>query len=143
MVKQWMEEIISLENVRGVFIASLRGKIIESRGLDLDNKSMEQIAVRLLRMVAIIDENGPVAEVEMFWKDMFIICKLSHNILLVAICDSPSVLALLRITLNVSMSHILQDKKIAKIAKSQTPGRTQILRKGKFGDDELKLLSSI
>lgn len=143
MVRHWIDEITKLENVRGVFITSNLGKLIEAQGLDLDRKSMEEIALRLLRMISIIDENSPVAEVELFWKDLFIICKFSHKILLVAVCNNPAILALLRITLNVSMSHILQDKKIAKIAKSHTSARAQILRKGKFSENEMKLLASI
>jgi len=143
MLKRWIDEITNLDNVKGVFVASLRGKVIESQGLDLDTYSMEQIAGRLLRMVAIMDETTLTGDIELFWEDKFVICKASHNILLVAICDKASDLAMLRITINVNLSHILQNKKIAKIAKIQTPHRAHVLKKGKFGEDELKLLSSI
>jgi len=144
MVNQWFTEINNVPGVQGVFIASGRGSILHSQGIKIKEKELEEVSLRILRMSAIFNEKDEnVSEIELFWKNLFIICKLSSNILLVTICDSPKILPLLRITLNVSMSHLLQDKKIMKMARNHAIDKTMVLRKGKFGDDELNLLSNI
>jgi hypothetical protein len=144
MVNQWFTEINNVPGVQGVFIASGRGAILHSQGIKIKDKDLEEVSLRILRMSAIFNEKDEnVSEIELFWKHLFIICKLSNNILLVTICDSPKILPLLRITLNVSLSHLLQDKKIMKMARNHAIDKTMVLRKGKFGDDELSLLSNI
>ena len=144
MVNQWFTEIKNVPGVQGVFIASGRGTIIHNEGIKIKENELEEDAMRLLRMSAIFNEKDEnVSEIELFWKNLFIICKLSNNLLLVTICDSPKILPLLRITLNVSLSHLLQDKKIMKMARNHAIDKNMILRKGKFGDDELSLLSNI
>jgi len=144
MVNQWFTEIKNVPGVQGVFIASGRGTIIHNEGIKIKENELQEVAMRLLRMSAIFNEKDEnVSEIELFWKNLFIICKLSNNLLLVTICDSPKILPLLRITLNVSLSHLLQDKKIMKMARNHAIDKNMILRKGKFGDDELSLLSNI
>ena len=144
MVNQWFTEIKNVPGVQGVFVASGRGTILHNEGIKLKEKDLEEVSLRLLRMSAIFnDKDENVSEIELFWKNLFIIGKLSNNLLLVTICDTPKILPLLRITLNVSLSHILQDKKIIKMARSHAIDKNMVLRKGKFGDDELSLLSNI
>lgn len=144
MVNQWFTEIKNVPGVQGVFIASGRGSILHNEGVKIKEKDLEEISLRLLRMSAIFNEKDEsVSEIELFWKNLFIICRLSNNLLLVTICDSPKILPLLRITLNVSLSHLLQDKKIMKMARNHAIDKNMVLRKGKFGDDELSLLSNI
>jgi hypothetical protein len=144
MVNQWLTEILSVPGVQGVFIASGRGSILHNEGVKIKESDLEDISLRLLRMSAIFNEKDEnVAEIELFWKNLFIICKLSNNLMLVTICDTPKILPLLRITLNVSLSHLLQDKKIMKMVRNHAIDRNMVLRKGKFGDDELSLLSNI
>jgi len=144
MLNQWFTEILNVPGVQGVFMASGRGAILYNEGIKIKEKDLEEVSLRLLRISAIFNEKDEnVSEIELFWKNLFIICKLSNNLLLVTICDSPKILPLLRITLNVSLSHLLQDKKIMKMARSHAIDKTMVLRKGKFGDDELSLLSNI
>jgi len=143
-MEKWLSEITAIPGVNGVFIASARGTVLHNHGLQLNKNELEDIALRLLRMGAIFIENDEnVSEIELFWKNSFIICKISNNILLITVCESPKILPLLRITLNVSISHLLQDKKIIKMARNLATDKTLVLRKGKFDEDELNFLSDI
>ena len=144
MANKWLGEIAGIPGVNGVFMASGRGAILHNENLKMGKKDLEDIAMRLLRMSAIfIEKDEDVSEIELFWKDLFVICKLSNNLLLITICQSPKILPLLRITLNVSLSHLLQDKKLMKMVRSQATDKSLVLRKGKFEDDELSLLSNL
>ncbi len=144
MVDGWLREIVNIPGVLGVFIASGRGSILYNEGLKIKKSDLENIALRALRISALFSEKDEnVSEIELFWKNMFIICRLSNNILLVTVCQNPKILPLLRITLNVSLSHLLQEKKIMKMARNHATDKTLVLRKGKFEEDELNLLSNL
>ncbi len=144
MVDGWLREIVNIPGVLGVFIASGRGSILHNEGLKIKKSDLENIALRALRISALFSEKDEnVSEIELFWKNMFIICRLSNNILLITVCKNPKILPLLRITLNVSLSHLLQEKKIIKMARNHATDKTLVLRKGKFEEDELNLLSNL
>lgn len=139
----WHNEITNIPGVLGVFVASGRGAMLQSEGLKINAKELEDVSLRLLRMAAIFDEKDEnVSEIELFWKNLFIICKISNNLLLVTVCESPKVLSLLRISVNVGLSQLLQDKKMVKQAKAHATDKNIILRKGKFEDDERELLDN-
>ncbi len=144
MIESLLKEIKNVPGVNGVFIASGRGSILHNEGLKINKKDIEDIALRLLRISALFNEKDEnVSEIEVFWKKLFIICRLSNNILLVTLCQSPKILPLLRITLNVTLSHLLEEKKIIKMARNHATDKTLVLRKGKFEEDELNLLSNL
>jgi len=144
MVDKALDEITSIPGVTGVFIASGRGVVLYGKNLQIDQSDLEEISLRFLRMSAIFnDRDEEVSEIEMFWKDMFMICKFFNNILLVTVCTNPKILPLIRITLNVCISDLLQDKKLMKLARSHATDKTLVLRKGKFEEDELNLLSNL
>jgi len=144
MIEPWLKEIKNVPGVKGVFVASGRGSILHNEGLKINKKDLEDIALRALRISALFNEKDEnVSEIELFWKNLFIICRLSNNILLVTLCQSPKILPLLRITLNVSLSHLLQEKKIIKMARNHATDKTLVLRKGKFEEDEMNLLSNL
>jgi hypothetical protein len=145
MIERWLTEINTIPGVQAVFMASGRGSILYKMGrLRLAEKELEDVALRLLRVNALFNEKDEnVSEIELFWKNLFIICKISNNILLITVCQNPKILPLLRITLNVSLSHLLQQKKIIKQARNHATDKTLVLRKGKFDEDELSLLSNL
>ncbi len=142
MVERWLREIQNLPSVKGSFIATMRGAVLESHGLEIETQDMQNLAIRLLRIHALTWEaENPLSEIELYWKDLFIVGKISQNVLLVTICDSPQVVALLRITINVSLSHIVQEKKIYKKAKSHVTDPSHLLRKGQLDENETRLLA--
>lgn len=144
MVEHWLTEIKNVPGVKGIFIASGRGAILYNKDLEINKKDLEDIALRALRIRALFSEKDEnVSEIELFWKNLFIICRLSNNILLVTLCQKPKILPLLRITLNVCFSHLLQEKKIIKMGRNHATDKTLVLRKGKFEEDELNLLSNL
>ncbi len=144
MIDRWLSEITNVPGVKGVFIASGRGVILQNDKLKISKKDLEDIALRALRISALFTEKDEnVSEIEFFWKKLFILCRISNNILLVTLCQSPKILPLLRITINVSLSHLLQEKKIIKMARNHATDKTLVLRKGKFEEDELNLLANL
>jgi hypothetical protein len=144
MIEHWLTEIRNVPGVKGVFVASGRGSLLHNEGLKINKKDLEDIALRALRISALFNEKDEnVSEIELFWKNLFMLCRLSNNILLVTVCQSPKILPLLRITINVSLSHLLEDKKILKMAHNHATDKTLVLRKGKFEEDELSLLSNL
>jgi len=143
METNWHSEITNIPGVLGVFVASGRGAVLQSEGLKIKDNELEDMSLRLLRMAAIFDHKDEnVSEIELFWKNLFIICKFSSNLLLVTVCESPKVLSLLRISVNVGFSQLLQDKKMMKQAKAHATDKNIILRKGKIEDDERELLEN-
>jgi hypothetical protein len=60
--------------------------------------------------------------------------------LLATVCESPKILSLLRISVNVGLAQLLQDKKIMKEIKNHATDKNMVLRKGNFEDDERALL---
>lgn len=144
MVEHWLNEINDIPGVSGTFIATARARIIKTNGLKLEAKKLEELTLRLLRISALFNEKDEeVTELELFWQEQFIVCRMAENLLLITICQNPKILPLLRITMNVSISHILQDKKMKKVARSNATDKTLHLRKGSFEQEELKLLSNI
>lgn len=143
MKKTWYTEITNIPGVLGAFVASGRGTILHNEGLKISAKELEDVSLRLLRMCAIFDgKDENVSEIELFWKNLFIISKFSNNLLLVTVCESPKILSLLRISVNVGLSQLLQDKKIMKEARNQATDKNMVLRKGNFEDDERALLGN-
>ena len=142
MIERWLHEIQNLPSVKGSFIATMRGAVMESHGLDIGTEDMQNIAIRILRIHALtFQADNPLTEIEFFWSDLFIVGKISQNVLLVTICDNPQVVSLLRITINVSLSHIVQEKKIYKKAKSHAINPSHLLRKAQLQADEIKILA--
>jgi hypothetical protein len=137
----WHSEITNIPGVLGVFVASGRGTVLYNEGLKISSKELEDITLRLLRMSAVFNEpDENVSELELFWKNLFIICKFSNNLLLATVCESPKILSLLRISVNVGLAQLLQDKKIMKEIKNHATDKNMVLRKGNFEDDERALL---
>ena len=76
MENNWHKEITNIPGVLGVFVASGRGAVLQSEGLKIKEEELEDVSLRLLRMVAVFDQKDEnVSEIELFWKNLFIICK--------------------------------------------------------------------
>ncbi len=144
MVKQLLNEINSMEGVEGVFIATNRSEITNKIGVEYKDAQLKQLATHILRIIAAYHlKSKKVTELEFYWQNQYVICKISDYFTLVTFCRTPRILSLLRITLNVTMSKLAEDKKFNKWLKSHIADTAFILRKTTIDTKEETLLSQI
>ena len=144
MVNRWLQDITKIDGVEGVFLASVRGKILNKVGIKQSEETLEKLTVHLLRTIAAFHMQAKnVTELEFYWDNQYVICKNSNNFILVTICRSPEVLALLRITLNVALANLLEDKKFAKNIRGHASDKELVLKKGFFDETEKMLISKL
>ncbi len=141
MVKALLNEINSMEGVEGVFIATNRSEITNKTGTGYKDAQLKQLATHILRISAGFHLKGKkVTELEFYWQNRYVICKISDYFALVTFCRTSRILSLLRITLNVTMSKLSEDKKFKKWLKSHIADTEFILHKPSIDTEEEKLL---
>ena len=84
-----------------------------------------------------------IKDIEIYWENYHIIAKNSAQFILISFCTSNRVLSLLRITQNVVLSHLLEDKKFMKLVKKHAAEKSVVLRKGKLDESEINLISKL
>lgn len=143
-MKRWLQEITSMEGVEGVFISSGRARIIAKLGLDLNDLQLQALALYTLRIVAAFHQKQQkINEIEFYWKNLFIIGRAASDFLVITVCTTPKVLALLRITLNVTLSNFLEDKNFMRLIKEQAADKTILLEKGELTEFEKNLITKL
>ena len=131
MPDRWLKEIKDIEGVEGVFVASNKGQLIQQVGLSFDHATLEGVAVHLLRIISahyLLKRN--VKEIEIIWDKYRVIAKNANEFIVISFCNSVKALPLLRITSNVVLAHLLEDKKFMKRIKKHASERTILLRRG-------------
>ncbi len=144
MITGLLDELNNIEGVDGAFIASNRAEIINKVGLSLTDDQLSNLSLRALRIVAAFHKTGKkTVELEFYWQNLYIICKNSDNFLLITFCRTSSMLALLRITINVTMAKLSEDKKFSKWLKSHKADRDFLIRKESLEENEAKLIEAL
>ena len=144
MASEWLREISEIDGVEGVLVCSNTGKIIEKISKVLDDEKLENIAFHLLRIISANSiKNQVVSDMEIYWEKFHIIVKNSSQFLLVSFCTSSGAQSLLRITQNVVLAHLLEDKKFMKTVKKHASEKSVVLRKDKLDEVEINLLSKL
>jgi len=144
MATKWLNDISIIEGVEGVLICSNTGRIIEKISKVLDDEKLENIALNLLKIISANSLKGQnVSDMEIYWEKFHIIVKISSQFLLVSFCTSEGAQSLLRITQNVVLAHLLEDKKFMKIVKKHTSEKSVVLRKDKLDESEINLISKL
>jgi len=144
MKNEWLEDIIQLEGVQGAFIISNRGSVLSLAGNLKKNQRLEDLSGRILKSAAVFHKlSQSLTEMEIFWHQQLIICKVSQNFILVTVCSSRQILPLLRITLNVSYARLLEDKKFYKLVRDEAGDRTLFLNRDKLEAKETEIYSKI
>ena len=144
MTENKLKDIIDINGVDGVFIASNRGQIIERVGMKLDNAALEEVAILVLRIISAYHvKKRIIKEVEIIWNNYRIITRNSNEFVIISFCNSEKALSLLRITLNVVLTHLLEDKKFKKQIEKHASQKTVVLRKGNLDSEEIKLISKL
>ena len=144
MIRRWLEEIVQIQGVEGVYLASNKGQVIDKLGFEGNIKQLEKVSLYLLRIIAAFDMKAKnVTELEFYWHNRYIILKNSNKFILVTICKSPRVLAFLRITLNVVLANLLEDKKFNKWIRSHAADKALVLKNGVLDDVEKKMIAKL
>lgn len=144
METHWLSEIYNIDGVEGVLVCSNTAKIIDKMSKVLDDDKLENIALHLLRIISVYNlKNQKIRDMEIYWEKFHIIVKNSSQFLLVSFCTSSGAQSLLRITQNVVLAHLLEDKKFMKMVKKHTSEKSVVLRKDKLDESETKLISKL
>lgn len=144
MITQWLQEVMTVSGVEGVFVTSNRGQIIDKIGLSLNQSTLEGIAVHVLRIVSGYHvQKRSLKEIEIIWNNYRIIALNTQKFVIITFCSSAKALSLLRITLNVVLSHLLEDKKFMKQIDKHALEKTVVLRKGHLEPLEINLISKL
>jgi len=144
MVNKTLVDIAKIDGVDGVFIVSNRAEIISKTGLEYSDKQLSALSIHILRIIASFHIKGKkTTELEFYWQNKYIICKNSDQFLAVVFCNTPHILAVIRITLNVAMAKLLEEKKFTKWLKAHIADKEFMLHKGTLDAAEEKLLEYI
>ena len=144
MTENHLKDIIDINGVDGVFIASNRGQVIERVGIKLDNTVLEEVAILILRIISAYHvKKRIIKEVEIIWNNYRIIARNSNEFVIISFCNSEKALSLLRITLNVVLTHLIEDKKFKKQIEKHATQKTVVLRKGNLDPEEINLISKL
>jgi len=143
-IAKWLKEVADIEGVDGVFIVSNRGQMIAHTGLKIESNKIESIANRVLRIEGAFDKQGmALKEIELVGPDYRIIGMMKENFTILTYCRSDKVLPLIRMTLNVVLAHLLEDKKFMKFISKHPVKKTLLLEKSSLDDAETKLISKL
>jgi propanediol utilization protein len=143
-VKNWLKEITDIAGVEGVLLVSDNGHIIEKIGTQLDQGTLEQIARRILRIITAhnLDEKS-VKEIELICYNYRILAMSAKTFTIITFCGSIRALSLLRITVNVVVGHLIEDKKSMKQIGKYTGQPEIVLEKEYLDQLEIKLISKL
>jgi len=144
MINRWLNEITDIAGVEGVLLVSNNGHIIEKIGTQLDQGTLEQIAKRILRIITAhnLDEKS-VKEIELICYNYRILATSTKTFTIIIFCGSIRALSLLRITVNVVVGHLLEDKKSIKEIRKYTGQPEIVLEKEYLDQLEIKLISKL
>ncbi len=144
MGNKWLDEIINIEGVDGAFIISNRGNLIADTALPFNDAQLYELGVHILRIIGSFHlKEKNVNELELYWDNYYIICKNSADFTLITLCKSSKVLSLLRITLNITIANLLEDKKFNKLLSGEIADKAFTLKRGEFEEIEKKMISKL
>ena len=144
MVNRWLKEITDVTGVEGAILVSDNAHIIEKIGTVPEPGTLEQIAKRIIRIITAhnLDEKS-VKEIELIWHDYRILAMSAQLFTLIIFCGSTKALSLLRITVNVVVGHLIEDKKSMKQINKFTGQSEIVLDKDYLDQLEIKLISKL
>lgn len=144
MPERILKEIQTIESVELVAICSFKGDIGFKSGNMIPDADISRIAVYLLRIYSGQKAQGnKLISMELFWNKHFLTARFADGFLIITICSSSEVLALLRISLNVTVANLLENKRFLKWIKKHTQDPDKHLRRGTFDDLEISLISRL
>ena len=143
-ISRWLKEVADINGVEGVFVISNRGQIVAHTAFKVESAKIETIANRMLRIEGAFHQKSfLLKEIELIGPDYRIIWMMKENFTILTICNSVKALPLIRMTLNVVLAHLLDDKKFMKFINKHPVKKTLVLEKTKLDADETKLISKL
>ena len=143
-IGKWLKEVADIEGVEGVFIVSNRGQMIAHTGLKIESNRIESIANRILKIEGVFHQKAKsLKEIELVGSGYRIIGMMKENFTILTYCKSEKVLPLIRMTLNVVLAHLLNDKKFVKFISKHPVKKTLLLEKSALDEYETKLISKL
>lgn len=143
-ISRWLKEVAEIQGVAGVFVMSNRGQIVAHTRNTIDNQKIEIMARRVMIIAAAWDKkNKPLKEVELIAQNYRILCMMRDNFTVMTYCHSMEALPLVRMTLNVVMAHLFEDKKFMKFIGKSAVRKAQVLDREQFDAEETNLISKL
>jgi hypothetical protein len=141
---KWFQEILSISGVEGVLLTSQAGNVIGKIGLNFDQTTSEKIAEKIIRILLIHQKiNRTVKEVEIKWANYNLVIMIKNGLILITYCSQDRIMPLLRITLNVVLAHLLEDKKFIKQIKKYLEEKPPKLIPEQLETREINLISKL
>jgi predicted regulator of Ras-like GTPase activity (Roadblock/LC7/MglB family) len=143
-ISRWLKEIADIKGVEGVYVVSNRGQIIAHTSLKIESARIETIASRILHIEGAFHRNwSALKEIELVSTEYRIIGMMRENFTILTFCNEEQALSLIRMTLNVVLAHLLEDKKFMKFINKFPVKKTVLLEKAKLDMEETKLISKL
>ena len=141
---KWFQDILSIKGVEGVLLTSQAGNVIGKIGLNFDQTTSEKIAEKIVRILLIHQKiNRTVKELEIKWADYNLVIMIKNGLILITYCSQDRIMPLLRITLNVVLAHLLEDKKFIKQIKKYLEEKPPKLVPEQLETREINLISKL
>lgn len=142
MPEHILKEIQNIDSVELVAVSSFKGEIGFQFGRLIPESNLREIAVYLIRSYAAQKTMGKkLLNMEFYWQKYFLNARFADGFLIMTICSSMDVLSLLRITMNVAVANLLENKHFLKWLKKQSADPAKHLRHGSLDDLEIGLIS--
>ena len=144
MYSRWLKEILDINGVDGVVVVAKSGEIIENIGTELEHIQQQKIAIHVLRLIAVYDlDQKSVKEIELIWYDYRILVMSASQFIIIIFCGSNKALSLVRITVNVVIAHLLEDRKLMKKIRKILSNGSGVLVPEEMSQMEIKLISKL
>jgi len=143
-MQEWLKEIAEIEGVEGVVVCSNSGKILEKIGLNLAESDLEKIARYTWRLTtSFLIRDKTVKEIEFIYEEYRVIAMPKREFMVITFCQSIKVVSLVRMTVNVVVTHLLEDKKFIKSMEKEAVYKTAILKGENLDPREINLISKL
>lgn len=143
-MNDWLKNIGSLEGVEGSLIILKTGEITGQMGLDQYKPVLTELARRILRILGVYQKvKDQVGELEVVWQNKRIIAVADDGLIILTICGNDAAFPLVRMTLNVTLAGIRNNKKTQKVLKKARDIKVDHLRTGDLDQSEINLISKL
>ena len=143
-ISRWLKEVAEIKGVAGVFVLSNRGQIVAHTRNSIDNQKIEVLARRIMIIAGAWDKKDkPLKEIELIAQSYRVLCMMRENFTVMTFCSSMEALPLVRMTLNVVVAHLFEDKKFVKFISKSSARKSQVLDREQFDPDETKFISKL
>jgi hypothetical protein len=141
---EWLREIAEIQGVEGVLVCSNSGKILDKIGFNQSTEDLQKIARYTWRLAtSYLIRNKSVKEIEFIYQDYRVIAMPKREFLVLTICKSSKGVSLVRMTVNVVVTHLLEDKKFIKAMEKEAVYKTAVLKGKDLDPREINLISKL